>query len=85
MDYPDFIICSFMVNSIDLKGVKVRKEAKIRNRYNQMPHLTQDTTLESDKNTIKHHKQEPRVSPFPAGDHKAAMYRRESMTNKRHN
>ena len=27
--------------------------AKIRNRYNQVPHLAQDTTLESDKNTIK--------------------------------
>ena len=39
---------------------KVRKAAKIRNRYNQVPHLTQDTTWESDKNTIKHHKQEPR-------------------------
>ena len=29
---------------------KVRKAAKIRNRYNQVPHLTQDTTWESDKN-----------------------------------
>ena len=27
----------------------VRNEAKIRNRYNQVPHLTQDTTWESDK------------------------------------
>ena len=38
---------------------KVRKEASIRNRYNQVPHLTQDTTWERDKNTIKHHKREP--------------------------
>ena len=28
---------------------KVRKKSKIRNRYNQLPHLTKDTTLESDK------------------------------------
>ena len=28
---------------------KVHKEANIRNRYNQVPHLTQDTTQESDK------------------------------------
>ena len=50
------------------------KEAKIRNRYNQVPHLTQDTTQESDKNTIKHYTQESQVvSPFPAGDHKVAM------------
>ena len=63
-------------------SLKVRKAAKIRNRCNQLQHLTQDSTWESDKNTIKHHKQEP--SPFPAGEHKAAMNRRESMTNTRH-
>ena len=56
---------------------KVRKAANIRNRYNQVPHLTQDTTWESDKNTTKHHKQESRGQP-PAGDHKAATNRRES-------
>ena len=37
---------------------KIRKATKIRNRYNQVPYLTQDTAWESDKNTIKHHKQE---------------------------
>ena len=31
---------------------KVRKMAKIRKRYNQVPHLTQDTTWDSHKNTI---------------------------------
>ena len=40
--------------------------AKIMNRYHQVPHLAQDTTWESDKNTIKHHKQEPRGQPFPS-------------------
>ena len=34
--------------------IKVSKVAKIRNRYNQVPHLTQDTTMDSDKNTIIH-------------------------------
>ena len=34
---------------------KVRKKAKIRNRYNQVPRLNQDTEWESDKNTRKHH------------------------------
>ena len=33
---------------------KVSQEAKIRNQYNQVPHLNLDTTRESDKNTIKH-------------------------------
>ena len=30
---------------------KVRKKAKFKNRYNQVPQPTQDTTWESDKNT----------------------------------
>ena len=52
-----------------------------------MPHLTQDTIRESDKNTRKHHitvSQE--VSPFPAGDDKSARNRPDSMTktNRKH-
>ena len=62
--------------------MKVRNAAKIRNQYSQVPHLTQDITWESDKNTIEHYTQE--VSPFPAGDHKSAMNRYESMRNTRH-
>ena len=59
--------------------LKVRKVAKIRNRYNQVPHLTQDTTWESDKNQINIKTRDKRL-----GDHKPAMNRRESMTNTRH-
>ena len=33
--------------------VKIRKVAKIRNQYDQLPHLTQDTTWESGKNHIR--------------------------------
>ena len=44
--------------------LKVRKAAKIRNGYNQVPHLAQDTTWESDKNIIKHHKREPKGQLF---------------------
>ena len=40
-----------------MAGYKVRKGAKIRNQYNQVPYLTYDTTWESEKNTIKHHMQ----------------------------
>ena len=37
-------------------------------------------------NTIKHNIQESQeASPFPAGNHKAAMNRQESMTNTKHN
>ena len=59
------------------------KKAKIRNRYNQVPHLTRDTIWESGKNTRKHHTQEiQEVSLFPAGDHKAARNRKDSIINK---
>ena len=57
----------------------LRRNAKIRNQYNQIPKPTQVTILESDK---KHHIQESQeVSPFQAGDHKAARNRQDSMTD----
>ena len=43
--------------------VKVSKGAKIRNRYNQVPHLTQDTNGKV-TNSVRHHKREPRGHPF---------------------
>ena len=50
--------------------IRVRKRAKIRNRYNQSPHLNQDTngkvTSQLDTTNESHE-----VSPFPAVDHKA--------------
>ena len=64
--------------------MKVKKVAKIRNRYNQIPHLTQDTTWESDKKQLNNSNESQEVSTFSAGDRKAAMNRRESMTNTRH-
>ena len=56
--------------------IKVSKVAKIRNRYNQVPHLTQDTNGESDKLTVGTTNESQEVSPFPAGDHKAHINRR---------
>ena len=63
--------------------VKVRKTGRIRNRYNQVPHLSQDTKWESNEITINITNKGQEVSPFPSGDHKTAMNRRESMTNTR--
>ena len=40
-----------------------------------------DTKWESNKITINIAKKSKHVSPFPSGDHKAAMNRRESMIN----
>ena len=56
--------------------MKVRKRAKIWNRHNQAPHLTQDTNgkVTTSQLDIKNESQE--VSPFPAGDQKASTNRR---------
>ena len=60
---------------------KVKKSVKIKN---QVPHLTQDTIWESDKNTRIHYTQESQdVSPFPASAHKAARNRQGSIIKTR--
>ena len=51
--------------------MKISKGAKIRNRYNQVPYLTQDTTNASKE-----------VSPFAAGDYKAHTNRRAQRHSK---
>ena len=50
-DFGTYFIC-------EQQRFKVCKEAKIGNRYNQVPHLTHDTVRKCHKNTIKHHTQE---------------------------
>ena len=50
---------------------KVSKGAKIRNRYNQVPHLTQDTNGKVTNSQLDTTNESQEVSPFPAGDHKA--------------
>ena len=63
----------------------IKKKAKIRNRYNQVPNLTQGNGWESDCNTRIHHSQKRQeASPFPAGSHKAAMDRQDSMKDTKH-
>ena len=80
-------IKSFRFSRSEKKSIvsyyKVRKTAKIRKRYNQVSHLSQDTTWESNKNTINITNKSQEVSTFPAGGHKAAMNRRKSMRNTR--
>ena len=69
-----------VIHSFAFSRSKRAKKAKIRNRYNQVPHLTRDTIWESDKNTRKYHtKESQEVSLFPAGDHKAARNRQDSI------
>ena len=54
---------------------KVRKGAKIRNRYNQVPHLTQDTNGKVTNSQLDTTNESQEVSPFPAGDHNAHINR----------
>ena len=61
--------------------MEVKKKAKIRNKYNQVPHVNRDIILESDKNSRKNYTQENQdVRPFPAGDRKATMNRQDSIS-----
>ena len=69
---------------------RVRKRAKIRNRYNRAPHLTQDTNGKVTTSQLDITNESQEVSPFPGGDHKASINRRarkhnENKTEKKHN
>ena len=54
---------------------RVSNGAKIRNRYNQEPHLTQDTNGKVTNSRSDTLNESQGVSPFPAGDHKAHINR----------
>ena len=70
--------------SIKLDTVKVSKGAKIRNRYNQVPHLTQDTNGKVTNSQLDTTNESQEVSPFPAVDHKTHINRR-SQKHSKHN
>ena len=55
---------------------KVSKTAKIRDRPNQVPHLTQDTNGKVKNSQLDTTNESQEVSPFPVGDHKAQINRR---------
>ena len=54
--------------------IKISEGAKIRNRYNQVPHMTQDTNGKVTNSDTTNESQE--VSSFQAGDHKTHINRR---------
>ena len=56
--------------------------AKIRNRYNQVPHPTQDTNGKVTNSQLDTINKSQEVSPFQAGDHKAHINRRAQRHNK---
>ena len=65
-----------------LYGLEVNKGTKIRNRYNQVPHLTQDTNGKVTNSQLDTTNESQEVSPFPAGDHKAHINRRAQRHSK---
>ena len=64
------------------KHGKVRKRIKIRNRYNQAPHLTQGTNGKVATSQLDITNESQEVSPFPTGDHKASINRRARKQSK---
>ena len=61
---------------------KVSKGAKIRNRYNQVPYLTDDTNWKETNPQLDTTNESQEVSPFPTGDHKAHINRRAQGNSK---
>ena len=56
--------------------------SNIRNRYNQVPHLIQDTNGKVINSQLDTKNDSQEVSPFPAGDHKAHINKRAQRHSK---
>ena len=61
----------YLLRSLNVS--KVSEGAKIRNRCNQVPHLTQYTNRKVTNSQLDITNESREVSPFPAGDHKAKI------------
>ena len=61
--------------------VKVSKGANIMNRYNQVPHMTQDTNGKVTNSQLETTNEGQEVSPFLAGDHKAHNRKKHKRTD----
>ena len=74
-------LCLYVQKIVMLINDKVSKVAKIGNRYNQVPHPTQDTNGKVTNSQLDTTNETQEVSPFPAGDHKAQINRRAQRHN----
>ena len=68
--------------SVQRSLFKVRKRARITNRYNEALHLTLDTNVKVTTSQLDIKNENQEVSPFPAGDLKASVNRRARKHNK---
>ena len=71
-----FSVLAMTLDTLEKYKFKTSKGVKIRNKYNQVPHLTQDTNGKVTNSRLDTTKESQEVSPFPAGDHKAHINRR---------
>ena len=71
--WPTYVL---LRNKPSFGKYNVSKGAKIRNRYNQVPHLTRDTNGNVTNSQLGTTNESQEVSPFPAGDHNAHINRR---------
>ena len=62
--------------------LRVSKGATIRNRYNQIPHMTQNTNGKVTNSQLDTTNDRQEVSPFPAGEHRAHINRRTQKHSK---
>ena len=62
--------------------IKVNEGAKIRNRYNQVPRLTQDTNGKVTNSQLDTTDEGQEITLFRAGDHKAHINRRAQRHSK---
>ena len=61
---------------------RVSQRTTIGNRYNKVPHLTQDTNGKVTNSQLYTTNESQEVSPFPADDHKAQINRRAQRHSK---
>ena len=66
--YIFYVYISIIQNTDNSIQNKVSKGAKIRNRYNQVPHLTQHTNGKATNLQLDTTNKSQEVSPFPAGE-----------------
>ena len=79
---PIFLFCLGLNSYKENILCKVSKGAKIRNRYSQVPHLTQGTSGKVTNSQLDTTNESQEVSPFTAGDHKAHINRRTQRHSK---
>ena len=76
LSLPSFLLC------VTYHVYYKVKRTNTRNRYNQAPHLTQDTNGKVTTSQLDITNESQEVSPFPACDPKASIRRRARKHNK---